>query len=68
MSEVIAEIVDSRDLAQYCVRKREDGMYEVLENGVIRHNSCSAEDAIRALSHYLQSVVFENEQLKGYND
>ena len=68
MSEVIAEIVDSRDLAQYSVRKRADGMYEVLENGVIRHKSCSAEGVIRALSDYLQSAMFENERLKGYDD
>jgi len=68
MSQVIAEVVDSRDLTQYSVHKRDDGMYEVLENGVVRHSPCSAEDVIRALSHYLQSVVFENERLKGYDD
>ena len=68
MSQVIAEVVDGHDLTQYSVQKRDDGMYEVLESGVVRHSPCSAEDVIRALSHYLQSVVFENERLKGYND
>ena len=68
MSKVIAEIVDGRDLEQYSVRKRDDGVYEVLQAGVVRHTPCSAEDAIRALSHYMQSLVFENERLKGYSE
>lgn len=67
MSNVISEIVDSRDLEQFSVRKREDGVYEVWAGNVLRHSPCSADDAIRALSQYLQALVFENEQLKGYN-
>jgi hypothetical protein len=68
MTKVIAEIVDGRDLEQYSVRKRDDGTYEVWEGGTLRHSPCSAEDAIRALSHYMQSLVFENDRLKGYED
>ena len=68
MSQVIAEVVDGRDLTQYSVQKRDDGMYEVVERGVIRHSPCSAEDVIRALAHYMQTLVFENERFKGYNE
>jgi len=36
------------------VRKLLDGTYQVEVNGEVKHPGCSAEDAIRALGHYLQ--------------
>lgn len=66
--KIITEIVDGRDLEQYSVRQRDDGTYEVWAKGEARHHPCTAEDVIRALSHYMQSLVFENERLKGYNE
>lgn len=64
--EKITEIVGNDDLEIYSVHKRDDGTYEVRSRSQVRHAPCSAEDVIRALSHYLQSAIFENEKLKGY--
>ena len=60
----ITEVVDGRDIETFSVHKNPDGTYEVRAGMVPRHTSCTPEDVMRALSNYLQSLVFELDRLK----
>lgn len=35
------------------------GRYQVFRDGVHRHPNCSAEDALRALGHYLHRALYD---------
>lgn len=48
-------MLDDEETPFVQVVKDDDGVYHVLQNGELRHTPCSAEDVIRALSHYLQA-------------
>jgi len=41
------------------VNRMSDGSYDVSNAGVVRHTPCSAEDAMRALGHYLHSEAYQ---------
>ena len=41
------------------VEKGDDGVYHVYHDGIVRHTSCTAEDVMRALGHYLFAYEYE---------
>lgn len=53
----LVEVIRDEDLA---LRRTK---YHVKVNGVTRHPDCTAEDALRVLSHYLQSEGFKLQKL-----
>lgn len=55
ISEVLDSMLDDEAVPFVQVVKDDDGVYHVFQNGELRHTPCSAEDVIRALSHYLQT-------------
>lgn len=46
------------------VLRMSDGTYDVRCNNVTRHTPCSAEDAMRALGHYLFSESYQLGKLR----
>lgn len=46
------------------VLRMSDGTYDVRSNNVTRHTPCSAEDAMRALGHYLASESYQLGKLR----
>jgi hypothetical protein len=46
------------------VLRMSDGTYDVRCNNVTRHTPCSAEDAMRALGHYLASESYQLAKLR----
>lgn len=38
---------------------KEDDVYHVIVDGVTRHPDCSAEDVMRALGHYVNSLSYQ---------
>lgn len=46
------------------VLRMSDGTYDVRCNNVTRHTPCSAEDAMRALGHYLASESYQLGKLR----
>ena len=49
------------------VLRMSDGTYDVRCNNVTRHTPCSAEDAMRALGHYLASEAYQLGKLRQAN-
>lgn len=49
------------------VLRMSDGTYDVRCNNVTRHSPCSAEDAMRALGHYLASEAYQLGKLRQAN-
>jgi hypothetical protein len=54
---IIIEIETSDGGVQ--VNKRDNGTYDVIRGGVVRHPEGTAEDAMRALAFYLQSAEYK---------
>jgi len=46
------------------VLKAEDDKYHVVVAGVVRHPNCSAEDAMRALGHYIHELSYRLQSSK----
>lgn len=40
------------------VIKKENGLYDVVHDGVVRHPDCKAENVMSALGHYIHSLDF----------
>lgn len=59
---LVAEV--ETELMHIEVRKHSNGLYDVLNNGVVRHPQGDADMAIRALAHYLQSSEHAKEKLR----
>lgn len=45
------------------VVRTESGHYDVINNGTVRHPSCDAESAMRALGFYLNGISYKLEKL-----
>lgn len=59
MSTKVGLIADATFKGEYIqVRKYMDGSYAIFVNGKGKHehNNCTADDVIRALSHYLNEI------------
>jgi hypothetical protein len=49
---------------QLLVKRKENGHYDVIHDGVVRHPDVTAENAIGALGHYIHGLNHNLEKLK----
>jgi hypothetical protein len=60
---IVAEVeVSGKTLT---VERLDNGLYNVVHGGIIRHPGLTAENAIGAMAHYIQNLSYLLEKAKG---
>ena len=63
-TKIIAESDHIRVMQDVSSSATGDNNYYVFSDGVLRHPKCTAEDVMRALTHYLRGLEYKLEKSK----